>query len=135
MSNAGSSGASSGHRVSADASKQHLEDPLQDAHPKHATRRRLKAIANLRIGLVSIAWLSASSGIVIANRWIMVELKWPYPMTVAAMGMAVSGLFSFIIIDVLRMVPNVDMTYQFYLTRVLPIGALQALAMWLSNSL
>ena len=114
----------------------------------------------------SAAWLAASSGIIIANRWIMLELQvgseskphmpvafdmcvqfnfgngfrnrvlsdamhhvvdqtphsvlhsimqWPYPIAVAAMGMAVSGFFGFIWCDILKMVPPVaGMNSQFY---------------------
>ncbi len=101
----------------------------------HGPRSWPKWFDGLQLVLASAAWLIASSGIIIANRWIMVEMKWPYPMAVAAMGMAVSGLFGFIVCDVLQMVPPVDMDMRFYLTRVFPLGALQALAMWLSNSL
>mmetsp|Transcript_38916 Transcript_38916/g.86567 ORF Transcript_38916/g.86567 Transcript_38916/m.86567 type:complete len:345 (+) Transcript_38916:147-1181(+) len=92
-------------------------------------------IEGLKLALACGAWLAASSGIIIANRWIMVELKWPYPMAVAAMGMAVSGLFGYVVCDILKAVPAVDIDHKFYITRVFPIGALQALAMWLSNSL
>ena len=53
-------------------------------------------------------------------------MQWPYPMAVAAMGMGVSGFFGFIYCDLLKMVAPVDMDANFYITRVLPIGALQA---------
>ena len=54
------------------------------------------------------------------------SMQWPYPMAVAAMGMGVSGFFGFIYCDILKMVAPVDMDANFYITRVLPIGALQA---------
>lgn len=100
-----------------------------------AAKARAQWLETLRLLFFSAAWLAASSGIIIANRYIMVELAWPYPMAVAAMGMAVSGLFGFIVCDVLKMVPAADINGSFYATRILPIGALQALAMWLSNTL
>lgn len=84
---------------------------------------------------LSAMWLASSSGVILANRYIMVELHWPYAFAVSAMGMAVSGLFGFIVCDVLKMVPSADIDLQFYALRVFPIGALQALVMWLSNSL
>jgi hypothetical protein len=56
-------------------------------------------------------------------------------MAVAALGVAVSSLLGFIVCDVLHIMPPINMNSQFYLTRVVPIGALSASALWLSNTL
>ena len=46
-------------------------------------------------------------------------------MAVGAMGMVVCWLFGFIYCDLLKMTEPVDISMNFYLTRVFPIGAVQ----------
>ena len=51
--------------------------------------------------------------------YLLLLLQWPYPIAVAAMGMAVSGIFGYIFCDILKMVPPVvGMDMQFYFFRV-----------------
>eukprot|EP00798_Chlamydomonas_sp_ICE-L_P006458 gene6458-3091_t len=82
------------------------------------------------------AWLISSTAIIVVNRTILVEKQFPYPMAVASMGMAVSGIAGFIVCDILRLVPPVkEMSVETYLWRVIPVGVAQGLAGWLSNGL
>ena len=46
-------------------------------------------------------------------------------MAVAAMGMAVSGIFGYLYCDVLKLTSPIDQKIGFYLTRVFPIGLVQ----------
>ena len=101
------------------------------ARPMSPQQQVLAALA------ACFAWLIASSTIILTNRYIMVELDFHYPMAVAVMGMSVTAVFSYIVCDVLVLVPPVQppVEFTFYLTHVFPVGAIQGLAMWLSNQM
>ena len=87
------------------------------------------------INVVSCAgWVSASSGIIVVNRIMLVELDLPYPMAVAALGMLASCVFAYtagMFFEEGDESPGI--TPILYLTCVIPIGFCQASAMWLSN--
>ncbi|KAG2449545.1 hypothetical protein HYH02_005687 [Chlamydomonas schloesseri] len=66
----------------------------------------------------------------------MVDLAFGYPMAVAAMGMGFASLATWVWCDVLAMVPPPEnITYSFWLTRVVPIGACGGLTLWLGNTM
>ncbi len=90
-----------------------------------------------QLGAACLAWLAASSGIIVINRYIMRELGFGFPMALSAMGQCTSFLFSWLICDGLRLVPPPPDTVDthFFLTRIAPVGAAQGVGMWLSNNL
>ncbi|KXZ53487.1 hypothetical protein GPECTOR_7g937 [Gonium pectorale] len=72
---------------------------------------------------VSAAWMVVSSGLIMLNKYIMVDLGFEYPMAVTGMGMFMSGFLAFICCHVLRLVEvHETMDPRFWAVRVLPIG-------------
>ncbi|KAG2431753.1 hypothetical protein HXX76_009249 [Chlamydomonas incerta] len=66
----------------------------------------------------------------------MVDLDFGYPMAVAAMGMGFASVATWVWCDVLGMVPPPEnITTKFWLTRVVPIGAIGGLTLWLGNTM
>ncbi|KXZ48371.1 hypothetical protein GPECTOR_28g778 [Gonium pectorale] len=66
----------------------------------------------------------------------MVDLKFKYPMAVAAMGMGFASIACFIWCDVLKMVPPaLAVDTKFYWTRIFPVGACQGLTLFLGNQM
>eukprot|EP00199_Chlamydomonas_sp_CCMP681_P004904 CAMPEP_0119102804 /NCGR_PEP_ID=MMETSP1180-20130426/1424_1 /TAXON_ID=3052 ORGANISM="Chlamydomonas cf sp, Strain CCMP681" /NCGR_SAMPLE_ID=MMETSP1180 /ASSEMBLY_ACC=CAM_ASM_000741 /LENGTH=122 /DNA_ID=CAMNT_0007087157 /DNA_START=149 /DNA_END=513 /DNA_ORIENTATION=- len=65
----------------------------------------------------------------------MRELQFGYPMALSALGQLVSCLVAWIICDVLRMVPPVDIDMKYFLQRIAPVGAAQGVSLWISNQL
>lgn len=64
----------------------------------------------------------------------MVDLKFKYPMTVSGMGMAMSGILSFVCCRVLRLVETKTViTTEFWLTKILPVGFFMAVTLWTGN--
>ncbi|GLI65022.1 hypothetical protein VaNZ11_008392 [Volvox africanus] len=84
--------------------------------------------------LVSVAWMTISSGLIIVNKYIMVDLRFKYPMAVSVMGMAMSGLLSFVCCRVLRVVEtHAVVRPHFWIAKILPIGFFMALTLWTGN--
>lgn len=53
----------------------------------------------------------------------MVDLKFKYPMTVSGMGMAMSGLLSYLCCRVFGIVEaKQQITWQFWFQKILPVG-------------
>ncbi|GLC33216.1 hypothetical protein PLESTB_000358600 [Pleodorina starrii] len=84
--------------------------------------------------MVSAAWMVVSSALIILNKYIMVDLKFKYPMSVSVMGMAMSGILSFICCRVLRIVEtHAVVRPQFWVQKILPIGFFMAVTLWTGN--
>eukprot|EP00798_Chlamydomonas_sp_ICE-L_P019399 gene19399-26052_t len=116
------------------------EDPgtkAGDAHDESASSKSRKGWMHTVATLAACAsWVIASTSAIVANRVILVEKDFPYPMAVASMGMAVSGIAGIIACDVLKLAPPVtDLSPKYYFTRILPVGVAQGIAGWLSNTL
>lgn len=81
-------------------------------------------------------WLTCSSTIIIINKVIMVDLKFNYPMAVAALGTGFASLVCWVYCDLFGGAPPVKgVDVHFYWTRVFPVGACQGLTLSLGNSL
>eukprot|EP00798_Chlamydomonas_sp_ICE-L_P013238 gene13238-19074_t len=85
--------------------------------------------------LACLGWLVSSSGIIVVNKVLLVDMGLPYPLAVASIGMGACSLFSFLYIDVLHMIPGVNIDWHFYITRVVPVSLAQGLSLWLGNGL
>ncbi|GFR48613.1 hypothetical protein Agub_g10525, partial [Astrephomene gubernaculifera] len=84
--------------------------------------------------LASTAWMVVSSGLIIVNKYIMVDLKFKYPMTVSVMGMAMSGLLGFACCRIFRLVDtHVVVRPRFWVVKILPIGFFMAVTLWTGN--
>eukprot|EP00878_Enallax_costatus_P028608 GHUV01030910.1.p1 GENE.GHUV01030910.1~~GHUV01030910.1.p1 ORF type:complete len:347 (+),score=66.53 GHUV01030910.1:45-1043(+) len=65
----------------------------------------------------------------------MVDLNFPYPGTVGAIGMIGTSIITFISVKVLRLVPTSQrVSVKFFATQILPIGLFLALSMQLGNT-
>ncbi|KAG1679008.1 hypothetical protein FOA52_013072 [Chlamydomonas sp. UWO 241] len=85
--------------------------------------------------LVSVAWMVVSSFLILLNRYIMVEIHFPYPITVATLGMVGSSILAFVCCHVLRIAKaDTSLTMYFWLTRILPVGLCMALTLWTGNA-
>ncbi|GLC37079.1 hypothetical protein PLESTB_001393700 [Pleodorina starrii] len=88
----------------------------------------------LTVVVVSAAWMTASSALIILNKYIMVALLFEYPMALTCLGMFMSGLLAFVCCHVLRLVKvSQHLELRFWLYRVLPIGLLMAITLWTGN--
>ncbi|PNH04645.1 putative sugar phosphate/phosphate translocator [Tetrabaena socialis] len=102
------------------------------AKPKHLPQQGW--IRVLLAVIVSSSWMVVSSGLIILNKYIMVDLGFRYPMAVSAMGMVMSGLLSFVVCRVLRLVEaNSVVRPRFWAAKMLPIGLFMALTLWTGN--
>eukprot|EP00882_Tetradesmus_deserticola_P018277 GHRQ01019634.1.p1 GENE.GHRQ01019634.1~~GHRQ01019634.1.p1 ORF type:complete len:180 (+),score=44.98 GHRQ01019634.1:120-659(+) len=82
-----------------------------------------------------ISWVIASSGAILVNKHIMVDLHFPYPAFVCALGLVGTSIVSWLAVRVLRIVPaNTPVSMHFFVTRIMPTGLFQALAMQLGNT-
>ncbi|KAF6262848.1 hypothetical protein COO60DRAFT_1674179 [Scenedesmus sp. NREL 46B-D3] len=65
----------------------------------------------------------------------MVDLHFPYPACVCALGLVGTSIVSWTAVRVLRIVPaNTPVSLRFFVTRIMPTGLFQALAMQLGNT-
>lgn len=97
--------------------------------------QKIDSLLWVKLLLVSGLMLTCSSGIIVANRYILVELLWPYPMTVSTFGTVFSAIAGFVACNLLNLAPPVELTMSQYMTKVLPVGAISAVALWLGNAL
>ncbi|PNW73196.1 hypothetical protein CHLRE_14g622700v5 [Chlamydomonas reinhardtii] len=66
----------------------------------------------------------------------MVDLKFKYPMAVAAMGMGFASIACYIYCDLIKAVPPATaVDARFYWTRIFPVGACQGLTLFLGNQM
>ncbi|GIL76150.1 hypothetical protein Vretimale_5718 [Volvox reticuliferus] len=83
-----------------------------------------------------LLWLTCSSSIILVNKYIMVDLKFKYPMAVAAMGMGFASVATYVYCDLLKRVPpTIGVDTKFYWTRIFPVGACQGLTLFLGNQM
>lgn len=140
------SGSASGKTVATMGSKDDLED-IEDRPLLHRKRETLAAqlsrLLSPRSGparvamaaAVSVSWMFFSSVLILVNKHILKDLKFPYPMTVSSMGMFASGVFSWLVVRVLKLAESeVQISTRFYLTNVLPVGFFMALTLWSGNT-
>lgn len=77
----------------------------------------------------------ASSGAILVNKHIMIDLHFPYPAAVCAIGLIGTSIVSFIAVKVLRLVPTTQaVSLRFFVTYIVPTGLFQALSMQLGNT-
>eukprot|EP00879_Flechtneria_rotunda_P014732 GHRR01015394.1.p1 GENE.GHRR01015394.1~~GHRR01015394.1.p1 ORF type:complete len:146 (+),score=21.24 GHRR01015394.1:161-598(+) len=87
--------------------KQHNEQTKSQwlSQPTPQTLVPGRTLQQLTVVMACLCWIAASSGAILVNKHIMVDLNFPYPSTVAAIGMVGTSLVTFIIVRILRLVP------------------------------
>ncbi|XRB25037.1 triose-phosphate transporter [Pseudoscourfieldia marina] len=81
-----------------------------------------------------IIWMTVSCSVILFNKWLLAYTPFHYPITLTLWHMAFCSTCGFIVVRVLKVTPSVNMSWTDYGKRVVPIGALYALSLWLSNS-
>ncbi|KAJ9506174.1 hypothetical protein QJQ45_002394 [Haematococcus lacustris] len=110
------------------------DDTSSTAAPGAKPPTRLWLMLQL-VGTCSV-FLCCSSGIIVVNRVIMRELGFGYPMALSAWGQGVSFLVAWVVCDGVKLAPApVGMEWRYILTVIVPMGAAQGVAIWLSNKL
>ena len=89
-------------------------------------------LSYLYVGL----WIFLSFTVIIFNKYILDKklYGWPFPISLTMIHMAFCSVLAFILIRVFKIVDAIGMTREQYLSSVVPIGALYAVSLWLSNS-
>lgn len=83
---------------------------------------------------VSVGWMFVSSLLILVNKHILKDLKFGYPMTVAGMGMFTSGLLSFVLCRVTKVVEaKAVVTTSYWIRGIMPVGFFMAGTLWAGN--
>ena len=105
------------------------------AQPLGRTRPPSKHLSESFVVIVAcLAWVAASSGAILINKHIMVDLRFSYPGAVAAVGMLGTTIACSMVCLVLKLVPlKAEMTPRFYLTYIMPTGFFMAVTFQAGN--
>ena len=79
-------------------------------------------------------WISLSAGVILYNKYILTSFGFPFPVTLTMIHMAFCSVLAFVIVRVLKVVKGVNMTRDAYVQKILPVGFLFAIVLWLGNS-
>ncbi|XP_073130563.1 probable sugar phosphate/phosphate translocator At2g25520 [Henckelia pumila] len=81
-------------------------------------------------------WIFLSFTVIVYNKYILDHklYNWPFPISLTMIHMAFCSSLAFAAVRLFKIVDPVALTRRVYLTSVVPIGALYALSLWLSNS-
>ncbi|KAM0860248.1 hypothetical protein ACQ4PT_046661 [Festuca glaucescens] len=86
--------------------------------------------------LYLLIYICLSSGVILFNKWVLSPkyFKFPFPITLTMIHMAFSGVVTFFLVRVFKVVAPVKMTFQIYATCVIPISAFFASSLWFGNT-
>ena len=81
-------------------------------------------------------WIFLSFTVIFYNKYILDRkmYNWPYPISLTMIHMAFCSFLAFLFVKIFKLVEPVNMSKEVYLSSVVPIGALYAFSLWLSNS-
>ncbi|XP_021741714.1 probable sugar phosphate/phosphate translocator At2g25520 [Chenopodium quinoa] len=81
-------------------------------------------------------WIFLSFTVIVYNKYILDRkmYNWPFPISLTMIHMTFCSSLAFVLVKVLKLVEPVSMSREVYLSSVVPIGALYAFSLWLSNS-
>lgn len=80
------------------------------------------------------SWMFVSSALILLNKYLMVDLKFKYPMTVAGMGMLASGIMSFLCCRVFNWVEvKAPISRDFWIKKILPVGFFMGATLYTGN--
>ncbi|CAI0626045.1 unnamed protein product [Linum tenue] len=83
-----------------------------------------------------LIYIILSSGVILYNKWVLSPkyFNFPFPITLTMIHMAFSGIVSFFLVRVFKVVSPVKMTFEIYATCVIPISAFFAASLWFGNT-
>ncbi|KAG8658957.1 probable sugar phosphate/phosphate translocator At1g48230 isoform X1 [Manihot esculenta] len=86
--------------------------------------------------LYLLIYILLSSGVILYNKWVLSPkyFNFPFPITLTMIHMAFSGMVSFFLVRVFKVVSPVKMTFEIYATCVIPISAFFAASLWFGNT-
>ncbi|KMT19292.1 hypothetical protein BVRB_1g012980 [Beta vulgaris subsp. vulgaris] len=86
--------------------------------------------------LYLLIYILLSSGVILYNKWVLSPkyFNFPFPITLTMVHMGFSGLVSFFLVRVFKVVTPVKMTFEIYATCVIPISAFFASSLWFGNT-
>eukprot|EP00850_Spirogloea_muscicola_P017338 SM000148S01015 [mRNA] locus=s148:109584:113215:+ [translate_table: standard] len=90
-----------------------------------------------RTPLYLCIYIALSSSQIFFNKWILSEKEYnfPYPVALTLLHMIFSTVLCFLVVRVFKLVKlQQGMTFDLYMTSVVPIGATFALTLWLGNT-
>jgi hypothetical protein len=79
-------------------------------------------------------WIMLSAGVILFNKWILTGFGFPFPVALTMIHMAFCSALAFVLVRVLKVVKGVNMTSDVYVQKIVPIGLLFAIVLWLGNS-
>ncbi|XP_074273949.1 putative sugar phosphate/phosphate translocator At2g25520 [Silene latifolia] len=81
-------------------------------------------------------WIFLSFTVIVYNKYILDRkmYNWPFPISLTMIHMSFCSSLAFLLVKVFKFVEPVSMSKEVYLSSVVPIGALYAFSLWLSNS-
>lgn len=81
-------------------------------------------------------WIFLSFTVIIFNKYILDKkmYDWPYPISLTMIHMGFCSTLAFFLVRVFKVVETVSMTKEIYMSSIIPISALYACSLWLSNS-
>ncbi|GJN23609.1 hypothetical protein PR202_gb11273 [Eleusine coracana subsp. coracana] len=82
--------------------------------------------------LYLLIYVCLSSSVILFNKWVLSPkyFKFPFPITLTMIHMAFSGIVTFFLVRVFKVVTPVKMTFHIYATCVIPISAFFASSLW-----
>ncbi|KAG8097890.1 hypothetical protein GUJ93_ZPchr0013g35905 [Zizania palustris] len=117
--------------------------PASEPAGPEAQRASLAAAAKMMISrqlmltyLYLLIYVCLSSGVILFNKWVLSPkyFKFPFPITLTMIHMAFSGVVTFFLVRVFKVVAPIKMTFQIYATCVIPISAFFASSLWFGNT-
>ncbi|CAO2817828.1 unnamed protein product [Amaranthus hypochondriacus] len=86
--------------------------------------------------LYLLIYILLSSGVILYNKWVLSPkyFNFPFPITLTMVHMGFSGLVAFFLVRVFKVVSPVKMTFEIYVTCVIPISAFFASSLWFGNT-
>ncbi|CAL6270079.1 unnamed protein product [Bathycoccus prasinos] len=81
-----------------------------------------------------VSWIGLSSGVILFNKYILSFFGFPFPISLTMIHMCFCSCMAFLIIRVFKLVNSNDLDRQTYVQKIVPVGALFALSLWLSNT-
>ena len=79
-------------------------------------------------------WISLSAGVILYNKYILTGFGFPFPVTLTMFHMAFCSALAFVLVRVLKVVKGVNMSRDVYIQKIVPIGFLFAIVLWMGNS-
>jgi len=79
-------------------------------------------------------WIGLSAGVILYNKYVLVYFGFPFPIALTMIHMAFCSALAFVIVRVLKLVKGISMTTEEYFRKIVPVAALFAVSLWLSNS-